>query len=238
MSDMSSVLHEDSRLLHSTPATSIVSSGSPTQERVPYCRTPWLSDTESTENETCAISPPPRFEKHQQEESSAEHVAARVKEVGESEEEDRDQVDDMDEVDAEVEDRDGVNEVEEVAEVEVEDRVETDETEEAGEVVEVEVNKRNRVEGVNNVGDVDDMDDNEEEEEEEVEEDEDEDGEDEGEVVIIETCLPICQGHWCLEDSASRDATAGQLLPDLLQFDPCPRAGEPMVSRRTPDYFL
>lgn len=23
-----------------------------------------------------------------------------------------------------------------------------------------------------------------------------------------------------------------------LQFDPCPRAGEPMVSRRTPDYFL
>lgn len=24
----------------------------------------------------------------------------------------------------------------------------------------------------------------------------------------------------------------------LLQFDPCPRAGEPMVSRRTPDYFL
>ncbi|KAK4494859.1 hypothetical protein PRZ48_014215 [Zasmidium cellare] len=24
----------------------------------------------------------------------------------------------------------------------------------------------------------------------------------------------------------------------FLQFDPCPRAGEPMVSRRTPDYFL
>lgn len=23
-----------------------------------------------------------------------------------------------------------------------------------------------------------------------------------------------------------------------LQFDPSPRAGEPMVSRRTPDYFL
>ena len=26
--------------------------------------------------------------------------------------------------------------------------------------------------------------------------------------------------------------------PLSLQFDPCPRAGEPMVSRRTPDYFL
>lgn len=26
--------------------------------------------------------------------------------------------------------------------------------------------------------------------------------------------------------------------PHSLQFDPCPRAGEPMVSRRTPDYFL
>lgn len=26
--------------------------------------------------------------------------------------------------------------------------------------------------------------------------------------------------------------------PGSLQFDPCPRAGEPMVSRRTPDYFL
>ena len=31
-----------------------------------------------------------------------------------------------------------------------------------------------------------------------------------------------------------------RLLTDSLslQFDPCPRAGEPMVSRRTPDYFL
>lgn len=28
------------------------------------------------------------------------------------------------------------------------------------------------------------------------------------------------------------------LTRDSLQFDPCPRAGEPMVSRRTPDYFL
>lgn len=28
------------------------------------------------------------------------------------------------------------------------------------------------------------------------------------------------------------------LMPLSLQFDPCPRAGEPMVSRRTPDYFL
>lgn len=27
-------------------------------------------------------------------------------------------------------------------------------------------------------------------------------------------------------------------LFNSLQFDPCPRAGEPMVSRRTPDYFL
>jgi len=27
-------------------------------------------------------------------------------------------------------------------------------------------------------------------------------------------------------------------ISDSLQFDPCPRAGEPMVSRRTPDYFL
>jgi len=29
-----------------------------------------------------------------------------------------------------------------------------------------------------------------------------------------------------------------QLKYTFLQFDPCPRAGEPMVSRRTPDYFL
>ena len=28
------------------------------------------------------------------------------------------------------------------------------------------------------------------------------------------------------------------LIVCSLQFDPCPRAGEPMVSRRTPDYFL
>ena len=28
------------------------------------------------------------------------------------------------------------------------------------------------------------------------------------------------------------------LIVPSLQFDPCPRAGEPMVSRRTPDYFL
>ena len=27
-------------------------------------------------------------------------------------------------------------------------------------------------------------------------------------------------------------------IENSLQFDPCPRAGEPMVSRRTPDYFL
>lgn len=27
-------------------------------------------------------------------------------------------------------------------------------------------------------------------------------------------------------------------LPNSLQFDPAPRAGEPMVSRRVPDYFL
>lgn len=26
--------------------------------------------------------------------------------------------------------------------------------------------------------------------------------------------------------------------PNSLQFDPAPRAGEPMVSRRVPDYFL
>lgn len=29
-----------------------------------------------------------------------------------------------------------------------------------------------------------------------------------------------------------------QMKSTFLQFDPCPRAGEPMVSRRTPDYFL
>jgi serine/threonine-protein phosphatase 2A catalytic subunit len=29
-----------------------------------------------------------------------------------------------------------------------------------------------------------------------------------------------------------------ELTSSSLQFDPCPRAGEPMVSRRTPDYFL
>lgn len=27
-------------------------------------------------------------------------------------------------------------------------------------------------------------------------------------------------------------------VPDSLQFDPAPRAGEPLVSRRVPDYFL
>jgi len=27
-------------------------------------------------------------------------------------------------------------------------------------------------------------------------------------------------------------------LPRSLQFDPAPRAGEPLVSRRVPDYFL
>ena len=69
MSDMSSVLHEDSRLLHSTPATSIVSSGSSTQDHAPHCRTLWPSDTELTENELCVIRTPHRFEDQQQEES-------------------------------------------------------------------------------------------------------------------------------------------------------------------------
>ncbi|KAK0855994.1 hypothetical protein LTR91_026216 [Friedmanniomyces endolithicus] len=181
MSDMSSVLHEDSRLLHSTPATSIVSSGSSTQDHAPHCRTLWPSDTELTENELCVIRTPHRFEEQQQGESSAEYVAARVKEVGGVEEEDSDQVDDRDEVIPEVEDKDEVNEVEEVAEVEVGDRVETDEREEAGEVIDVEVDKRNRVEGVNDVDDVDDVDEadeadeNDEEEEEEEEENREED---------------------------------------------------------------
>ncbi|KAK0971927.1 hypothetical protein LTR54_017691, partial [Friedmanniomyces endolithicus] len=177
MSDMSSVLHEDSRLLHSTPATSIASLGSSTQDHGPHPRTPWSSDTELTENETCVNRTPHRFGEQQQEESSAEYVAVRVNQVGEVEEEDRDQVDDSDEVDAEVEDRDEVNEVEEVAEIEVEDRDETDETEEAGEMieVEVEVDKRNKAEGVKNVNDVDDMDTDEEEEEDEEEENRGED---------------------------------------------------------------
>ncbi|KAK0834139.1 hypothetical protein LTR03_014560 [Friedmanniomyces endolithicus] len=172
MSDMSSVLHEDSRLLHSTPATSIVASGSSIQDHAPHCRTLWPSDTELTENELCVIRTPHRFEDQQQEQSSAEYVAAGVKEVGGIEEEDSDQVDDRDEVIAEVEDKDEVNEVVEVAEVEVGDRDETEETEEAGEVIDVEVDKRNRVKGVNEVDDVDDVDEADENDEEEEEEEE------------------------------------------------------------------
>ncbi|KAK0341742.1 hypothetical protein LTR59_012963, partial [Friedmanniomyces endolithicus] len=154
---------------------------SSTQDHAPHCRTLWPSDTELTENELCVIRTPHRFEEQQQGESSAEYVAARVKEVGGVEEEDSDQVDDRDEVIPEVEDKDEVNEVEEVAEVEVGDRVETDEREEAGEVIDVEVDKRNRVEGVNDVDDVDDVDEadeadeNDEEEEEEEEENREED---------------------------------------------------------------
>ena len=41
----------------------------------------------------------------------------------------------------------------------------------------------------------------------------------------------VCSSHARLQESMS-------LIPHSLQFDPCPRAGEPMVSRRTPDYFL
>ncbi|KAK0952977.1 hypothetical protein LTS01_024592 [Friedmanniomyces endolithicus] len=175
MSDMSSVLHEDSRLLHSTPATSIASSGSSTQDRAPHCMTLWPSDTELTENELCVIRTPHRFEDQQQEESPGEYVAARVKEVGGVEEEDSDQVDDREEVIVEVEDKDEVNEVEEVAEIEVGDRDETEETEEAGEVIEVEVDKRNRVEGVDDLDDVDDLDEaNEADENDEEEEEEEE----------------------------------------------------------------
>lgn len=32
--------------------------------------------------------------------------------------------------------------------------------------------------------------------------------------------------------------TGFPVAPNSLQFDPAPRAGEPMVSRRVPDYFL
>ncbi|KAI1329732.1 serine/threonine-protein phosphatase pp2a catalytic subunit [Xylariaceae sp. FL0255] len=36
----------------------------------------------------------------------------------------------------------------------------------------------------------------------------------------------------------SQDRNVVTIFSGNLQFDPCPRAGEPMVSRRTPDYFL
>jgi hypothetical protein len=56
------------------------------------------------------------------------------------------------------------------------------------------------------------------------------------------------QRSWRSMSTSSIPCTSGLFLPLTqyspltyhlsLQFDPCPRAGEPMVSRRTPDYFL
>jgi serine/threonine-protein phosphatase 2A catalytic subunit len=62
------------------------------------------------------------------------------------------------------------------------------------------------------------------------------------------TVAVIKQRSWRSTSTSSIPCTSSQSLPltqnspltqhPSLQFDPCPRAGEPMVSRRTPDYFL
>ncbi|KAI5285700.1 hypothetical protein KEM52_002323 [Ascosphaera acerosa] len=54
-------------------------------------------------------------------------------------------------------------------------------------------------------------------------------------VVTIFSAPNYC--YRCGNQAAIMEIDEG-LKYTFLQFDPCPRAGEPMVSRRTPDYFL